>query len=105
MVIWLYVVIYPTVFHLFLLVLHRFFHWSSIAFLFTSVTVVACVTVDMCHGRHLSNLLFSIPRFVGIACPWGQLNDSMCDGYHGGVDYYWLVRVGWWLFLLLLQLC
>ena len=71
MVIWLYVVIYPTVFHLFLLVLHRF--------LFTSVTVVACVTVDMCHSRHVSNLFFFIPRFVGIACPWGQLDDSMCD--------------------------
>ena len=32
--IWLYgyMWLYPTVFHLFLLVFHRFFHWSSIAF-------------------------------------------------------------------------
>ena len=91
-------------------------------FLFTSGTVVACVTTttttkcrvldkspaELAFGRTLkdffpSNLLFSIPRFVGIACPWGQLDDSMCDWYHGVVDYYWLVWVGWWLFIL--QLC
>ena len=84
-------------------------------FLFTSGTVVACVTttttkcrlllliVDYYYYLQTTILLLFIPRFVGIACPWGQLDDSMCDWYHDVVDYYWLVWVWWRLFIL--QLC